>query len=149
MYTNIPRKEVINIINNILENNIEIETNTREEIIFIMSIIIKQNYSQFDQQYYEQIEGLAMGEPISAIVAEVFIQYMESQEQKKKKILAYYRYVDDILTVYDRQKTNIKQTLKEFNNMQPTIKFTIEKEQQEKINYLDITIQRKNERLEF
>jgi hypothetical protein len=33
--------------------------------------------------------------------------------------------------------------------MQPTIKFTIEKEQKEKINYLDITIQRKNERLEF
>jgi hypothetical protein len=33
--------------------------------------------------------------------------------------------------------------------MQPTIKFTIEKEPKEKINYLNITIQRKNERLEF
>jgi hypothetical protein len=33
--------------------------------------------------------------------------------------------------------------------MQPTIKFTIEKEQNEKINYLDITIHRKNGRSEF
>jgi hypothetical protein len=57
--------------------------------------------------------------------------------------------VDDILIVYDRQKTIIEKTLEEFNNMQPTIKFTIEKEQKEKINYLYITIQRKNERLEF
>jgi hypothetical protein len=48
MYTNIPRKEVINIIKNILENNIKIETNTREEIIFIMSVIMKQNYFQFE-----------------------------------------------------------------------------------------------------
>jgi uncharacterized coiled-coil protein SlyX len=133
MYTNIQRKEVTNIINNILENNIEIETNTREEIIFIMSVIMKQNFFQFDQQYYEQTEGLAMGAPISAILAEVFIQYMEHKYiypvLRTRKIVAYYRYVDDILIVYDRQKTNIEQTLEELNNMQPSIKFTIEKEQ--------------------
>jgi hypothetical protein len=39
--------------------------------------------------------------------------------------------VDDILIVYDQRRTNIEQT-EEFNNMQPTIKFTIEKEQKEK-----------------
>jgi hypothetical protein len=33
MYTNILRKEVINIIDNILGNNTEIETSTRKEII--------------------------------------------------------------------------------------------------------------------
>jgi hypothetical protein len=55
--------------------------------------------------------------------------------------------VDDILLVYDRQKTNIEQTLEEFNNMQPTIKFTIEKEQKVKINYLDITIQQKKRKV--
>jgi hypothetical protein len=77
MYSNIPRKEVINTTNNILENNVEIEASTRKEIIFIMEKIMIQNYFQFDQQYYEQTEGLAMGAPISAILAEVFIQYME------------------------------------------------------------------------
>jgi hypothetical protein len=30
MYTNIPRKEVINITNNILENNVEIEASNRK-----------------------------------------------------------------------------------------------------------------------
>jgi hypothetical protein len=38
---------------------------------------MKQNYFQFDQQYDEQTEGLAMGAPISAILAGIFIQYME------------------------------------------------------------------------
>jgi hypothetical protein len=73
MYTNIPRKEVINITNNIFQNNVGIEASTQKGIIFIMGIIMKQNYFQFDQQYYEQTEGLAMGAPISAILAEVSI----------------------------------------------------------------------------
>jgi hypothetical protein len=33
--------------------------------------------------------------------------------------------------------------------MQPSIEFTIEKEQHEKINYLDITVHRKDKGLEF
>jgi hypothetical protein len=94
--------------------------------------------------YYEQTEGLAMGAPISAILAEIFIQYMEHEYiypiLRTREIMAYYRYVD-ILIIYDKHKTNIEQTLEEFNNIQPTIKFMIEKEQKEKINYLDITIQ--------
>jgi hypothetical protein len=42
-----------------------------------MTIITGQNYFQFDQQYYEKPEGLPMGAPISAILAGVFIEYME------------------------------------------------------------------------
>jgi hypothetical protein len=95
----------------------------------------------------------ALGAPISAILAKVFIQYMEHKYiypvLRTREIMAYYRYMYDILIIYDQRKTNIQQILEEFNNMQPTIKFTIEKEQKEKINYLDITIHRKNGRLEF
>jgi hypothetical protein len=100
---------------------------------------MKQNYFQFDQQYYEQTEGLAMGAPISAILAEVFIQHMEHKYiypvLRTRGIIVYYRYVDDIFIIYDQQKTNIRQTLEEFNSIQPTINFTIEKEQNGKINY--------------
>jgi hypothetical protein len=38
---------------------------------------MEQNYFQFDKQYYKQTEGLAIGDPISAILAEVYIQYVE------------------------------------------------------------------------
>jgi hypothetical protein len=91
-----------------------------------------------------------MGSPILAILAEVFIQYMEHKYiypvLRTRKIMACYRYVDDMLIIYDQRETNIEQTLEK---LQPTIKFTIEKEQKEKRNYLDIAIHRKNERLEF
>jgi hypothetical protein len=68
---------------------------------------------------------------------------------KLHEIIAYYRHVDDILVIYDQNKTNISQTLNEFNNKQPSIKFTIEIEQHKKISYLDITIHRKAKKSEF
>jgi hypothetical protein len=51
------------------------------------------------------------------------------------EIIAYYRYVDIFIT-YDQNKTNIEQTLYEFNNIQPSIKFTMEKEQHKKKSIL-------------
>jgi hypothetical protein len=43
----------------------------------------------------------------------------------KYQIIGYFRYVDSILLIYDKRKTNIDETLAEFNEQQPTIKFAI------------------------
>jgi hypothetical protein len=50
--------------------------------------------------------------------------------------------VDDILLMYNDKHTDINLTLQEFNNMQPNLRFTIEKKHHNKINFLDITMQR-------
>jgi hypothetical protein len=65
---------------------------------------------------------------------------------KTQEIIVYYRYVDDILIIYDQSKRNIEQALNEFNNIQPSINFTIEKIQHEKISYLYITIHLKDKK---
>jgi hypothetical protein len=49
------------------------------------------------------------------------------------------RYVNDILLIYDERKTNTEETLTEFSKQQPTIKFTIAKELQNSINFLDLS----------
>jgi hypothetical protein len=41
-----------------------------------MRTIMRQSYFQFDLQYHEQTEGLAMRAPVSAVLEEI-IQYME------------------------------------------------------------------------
>jgi hypothetical protein len=76
MYMNIPKTEIINIINNIIHNIQGIKTNMHKEIIHILEIIMEQNYFQFNQEYYKQIDGLAMGAP-SSILAEIYVQNME------------------------------------------------------------------------
>jgi len=49
-------------------------------------------------------------------------------------------YVDDILIIYNNKTTNIHEVLTIFNNLTPTIKFTVEEEIENKINFLNITI---------
>jgi hypothetical protein len=85
-----------------------------------------------------------MGAPTSAILAETFIQYLEHiiiyQILKKHLIIDCYRCVDDILIIYNEQYTNIRNTLDEFSNIHHKIKFTMEQESLNKINYRDLTI---------
>jgi hypothetical protein len=39
--------------------------------------MMEQNYIQFDQHCYKQTDGLAIGSPTSAVLAEIYIQHME------------------------------------------------------------------------
>jgi hypothetical protein len=145
--------DTINIINNILKNNPASNKNNHEEIVHTLQVIIEQNYFQIDQQYYKQTDGLAMGAPTSAILAETYLQHMEHEQIYpiliRQEIIGYFRYVDDILIIYDQNKTNIEHTLNEFNKLQSSIKFTMEKEIHHSINFLDLTIHREEENLKF
>jgi hypothetical protein len=62
MYTTISKAEVINIIE---MNDPEITETNQKEIINILKALIEQNYFQFNQEYYKQTEGFAMGAPAS------------------------------------------------------------------------------------
>jgi hypothetical protein len=73
-----------------------------------------------------------MGAPTSAILSEIYLQYIEHTSMynilTQNNIHGYFRYVDDILLVYDVELINIHNVLKEFNTISPKLKFTIEEE---------------------
>jgi hypothetical protein len=72
-----------------------------------------------------------------------------TQILNKQKIVDYYSYVDDIWIIHNTCSTNTENTLEEFNTLHPKLKFTMEKETQNKINYLDLTITKKHNQLTF
>jgi hypothetical protein len=80
--------------------------NIQKEIMHILQIVMEQNYFQFDQQYYKQTDRLAMGAPTSSIMAETYIQHMEYKHiysvLRTQQITAYFRYISDILIIYDQ-----------------------------------------------
>jgi len=96
---------------------------------------------------FAQNNGLAMGAPNSSIFSEIYPQSLENQEihqlLNKNNIKGYFRYVDDILIIYDKNTSTIHDITEDFNNITPELKFTLEREMDHQINYLDITIQRK------
>ena len=143
LYTNIPVKEIRDIIANTLEEN-KIGTQTRQELLNWYDIITKQNYFTNNGKILIQQDGLAIGAPTSGIIAEFFLQNLEythiTQLSNKHKITRYFRYVDDILIIYDPYHTDINSIHMDFNAVHLNMKFTAETESNNSINYLNITI---------
>jgi hypothetical protein len=84
----------------------------KKELLTIINTTFGQNYLQFNSQFFKQNEGQAMGAPMSVILAETFIQYLEhiilSKILNKHQIIDYYTYVDNILIIYNAHYTILK-----------------------------------------
>jgi hypothetical protein len=147
-YTNKPQQDGTHIIHNILLMNDE---NIANDIQNMLKIILQQIYFQVDNQYYKQNIGFAMGAPTSAITAEAYLQSIQHNQIYnlliKYKIIGYFRYVDDILIIYDQNKTHIVTMTIELNTIHYTIKFTTDYESDNKLNFLDLTIHQKQNKL--
>jgi len=105
---------------------------------------MKQNYLQYNERFFQQDKGIAMGSPISSTMAEVCLQYTEETYVKKwlesKEIVYFKRYVDDILIIYDQDKTDEQTILQEINKIDKNLQFKMSTEENNTINYLDIAI---------
>jgi hypothetical protein len=137
IYTNIPTGEIPGIISEIC-HNLTTPTQTTTEILTLTQIILDRNYFRFQNQTYKQTTGLAVGAPTSSVFFEPYLQYMEHktfhQILQNHKIIGYFRYVDDILMIFDQTTTDINQVLKEFNTATPSLQFTMDFEKDNKIN---------------
>jgi hypothetical protein len=135
MYTNIPTEDLMEIIKAACLNN-NVEVNLTHEIIKLSKTIIDQNYFQFLDKTYIQTEGLAMGAPTSSIFSELYLQSLKNSTIYNllldHDIVGYFRYVDDILIVYDVEKSNSDTLLNCFNDISPQLKFTVEKETEQR-----------------
>jgi len=60
----------------------------------------------------------------------------------KHKIINYFRYVIDKLIIFDSTYSSIQAILDDFNTLHQNLQFTAELEENDTINYLDITIQK-------
>ena len=148
LYTMVPIHETINIIENNLIKHKKIDKNQINEIINLLNVLLKQNYFRYKDKYFYQKDGLAMGSPISCLLAEIYMNHFENtyvfnkNNAHQNNIIFYTRYVDDILLIYNgtnRQLENLKTFL---NKQNKNIQFTLELEKEDSINFLDLNIRK-------
>ena len=83
-----------------------------------------------------------MGSPLAPVLANIFMSFYESiwlNEYNLNKPKFYLRYVDDILAAFDNEQDSLK-FLNFLNNIHPNIKFTIEKQTNHSVAFLDVFI---------
>ena len=97
----------------------------------------------FDDQYYDQIDGVAMGSPLGPVLANICMCHFEERWVKKGQIRPslWYRYVDDTFTMFESKDT-ANEFLRYLNSRHESVKFTIDFEQDNEVPFLDILIKR-------
>lgn len=125
-FTKIPRTQFLKILKFCLNDN---------------------NYFIYDETFYNQTYGMPMGNPLSPTIADIVLDALLEQttnDLKKQgvnlKLLT--KYVDDLFAIIKEEDEEL--ILKTFNNYHNKIKFTIEKEENQSIPYLDMRLFRDN-----
>ena len=118
-------------------------TLTPAQIADFLTFVLRSTYFQYNGSINEKKDGAALGSPVSVVIANL---YMESFEEQAITASSYEpriwkRYVDDTFIILDRE--NVDDFLQHLNNQQPSIRFTMETEKDNKLAFLDTAVLRK------
>lgn len=135
----------INVALDILRNKwTEIKSYTNITLDLFMEILtfcIKDTrYFKYEDKIYEQRKGMPMGSPASPIMADVVMEHLLDTTlatlNERPKILT--KYVDDLFLII--KKTELDNTMKALNSFHRQLQFTVEKENDCKLPYLDTIV---------
>ena len=82
LFTSVPIQPVLNVIKNKLENHKDLKQRTSMTVGHITGLLeycLKSTYFVFQGKYYEQLEGTAMGSPLSSIIANIYMEEFETK----------------------------------------------------------------------
>ena len=147
LYTNIPVKETINIATELIYENGNFRNLSKNEFRKLLDSITSNTFFIFNSMYYKQLDGLAMGSPLSAALANVFLCFHEKTWIDECPIdfkpHFYQRYMDDTFMVFENEDQANK-FLSYLNSKHPKIKFTLETENEKKLPFLDLLVDKSN-----
>jgi hypothetical protein len=81
LYVKIPINHALNIANKLLNNN-RVYKHTTRDTMSILKMIMNQNYFQYEGKFHKPTTSIAMGSPLSSIIAEIFLQNLEENRLK-------------------------------------------------------------------
>ncbi|XP_066289701.1 uncharacterized protein [Branchiostoma lanceolatum] len=152
LFTNTPIPETLDIIKRRLQADTDLKNRTNltvDDIIELLTFIVTTTYFCFRGEIYQQKFGTAMGSPVSPVLANLFMEWLEQQAIATAPVNCtpklWKRYVDDVLELLKRgaeqQLTDHLNTIDSTGN----IKFTHETEENGTMPFLDTLLVKKED----
>ncbi|XP_063529636.1 uncharacterized protein LOC134740911 [Cydia strobilella] len=137
LFTNVPVAETIEIIKRMASRD-----DSLAEYMRLIEFCLTSGYFVWRGEHYLQIEGVAMGSPIAPVVANIFMEDFEQRalESCPHRPRLWLRYVDDVFAVVPHK--DLDPLLEHLNARHAKIKFTIERECNGALPFLDVLVQR-------
>lgn len=150
LFPSVPVKQTLVYLKDMLLDN-GLDNEKVQQFINLADICMLQNFFQFNNKYYQQCDGTAMGNSLSPFIANLFMSKFEIDRKNDMKYFprVWIRYVDDVFAVFDTSKCSIQDFVNELNSKVPSIKFTHETEIDSKLPFLDMFVVRKGKALEI
>ena len=152
LFTKVPIEEALQVISTRLTQDDTLEDRTAipiADICALTELCLRSTYFSFDATFFEQVEGAAMGSPLSPIVANLYMEAFEERALKSavQRPRVWLRYVDDTFVIWPHGEDELDTFHNHLNNQHPSIQFTMEKESNGRIPFLDVLVERKEVRL--
>ena len=127
--TSVPVPSALEIIKNRLEQDTDLPNRsimTADNIIELLGFCLNNTYFLFQDVFYEQTKGAAMGSPLSPIVANIFMEAFENRtiSTALHPPRIWKRYVDDTFVI--QHHSHKEEFLRHINTVDPSIQFTVE-----------------------
>ena len=118
-------------------------------IMELVTVCVRKTYFQYGSNFYKPKDGLVMGSSLSPILANVYLEKFEEEAINTfdPKPLQFLRYVDDIYIEWPENIRPIEELQTHFNMKSNVTKFTLEKEKDEGLPFLDVHVKRKNNKI--
>ena len=82
LFTSVPIDPSLNIVKDLLEKDDNLSNRTVlsvQNIIELLGFCLHNTYFSFENKFYEQVEGAAMGSPVGPIVANLYMEHFEGE----------------------------------------------------------------------
>ena len=107
LFSNTPLQETTDIAIHLIFNHNPNLNISKKEIKNLFLFATSQTHFHFNSKFYNQIDRVAMVSPLAPALANIFMGFDESKklnEYNLNKPRFYLRYVDDILTAFDKEQ---------------------------------------------
>ena len=143
LFTNVP----VSVIRERLREDETLINNTflsPERIPVVLEICLKSTYFIYERNFYEQKEGAAMGSPVCAVVANLYMEFFKelALETAPTRPLSK-RYVDGTFCII--RKGSAEELLHHLKRVRPTIKLTVEQEEDGTLPSLNMLLRRRED----
>lgn len=111
------------------------------ELVTLLEINLGRNDFEFNNQYFLQVKGVAMGKKFAPAYANIFMADWEEAALNKceKKPFTYLRYLDDIFGIWNHSEEDFKKFINILDTHDPSIRLKYEFDHQS-IDFLDTTV---------